>query len=92
MITAKVGSPGKLVLRLFNYPLWKVRVNGRAVATENNDPTGQMMIPIPAGESHIQIRFVDSWDRMIGLIVSVFASVAAAWFAISQRAPRPVAA
>jgi hypothetical protein len=91
-LTAKAGTPGKLVLRLFNYPSWKVRVNGRAVATENNDPTGQMMIPIPAGESHIQIRFVDSWDRMIGLIISVLASVTAAWFAISQRAPRPVAA
>jgi hypothetical protein len=92
MIDTKASTPGKLVLRLFNYPLWKVRVNGRGVATENNDPTGQMMIPIPAGESHIQIRFVDSWDRMIGLIVSVLASVTAAWFAIWQRAPQPVAA
>jgi hypothetical protein len=91
MITAKVGSPGKLVLRLFNYPLWKVRVNGRAVTTENDDPAGLMMVPIAAGETHIQIRFVDSWDRMIGVIVSVFASVAAAWFAIKRRAVRAVA-
>ena len=92
MVTAKAGTPGKLVLRLFNYPLWKVHVNGRDVTTENDDPTGQMMIPIPAGESNIQIRFVDSWDRMVGVIVSVLASVAAFWFAIKRRAVRPVVA
>jgi hypothetical protein len=90
-LTAKAGTPGKLVLRLFNYPLWRVRVNDRAVATENEAPTGQMVIPISAGDNRIQILFVDSWDRMLGLTVSLLASVAAAWFAISRRAVRRVA-
>jgi hypothetical protein len=90
-LTAKAGTPGKLVLRLFNYPLWRVRVNDRAVATENEAPTGQMVIPISAGDNRIQILFVDSCDRMLGLTVSLLASVAAAWFAISRRAVRRVA-
>jgi hypothetical protein len=93
MITAKVGSPGKLVLRLFNYPLWKVRVNGRAVAIENEDPTGQMVIPISAGENRVQMLFVDSWDRVLGLIISVLAAMAAGvWSVISRRPGRTVVA
>src|SRR3954467_4416726 len=34
-IDASASSPGKLVLRLFNYPLLKVEVNGRQVTTES---------------------------------------------------------
>ena len=31
--TANVSQPGKLVLKLFNYPAWKVEVNHRPVQT-----------------------------------------------------------
>ena len=33
--SANVSQPGKLVLKLFNYPAWKVEVNGRPVANRN---------------------------------------------------------
>jgi hypothetical protein len=89
-LTAKAGTSGKLVLRLFNYPLWKVRVNGHSIATENADPAGQMMIPISAGENRIQILFVDSRDRTLGLIVSVLVAMAEVWSVISRRAVRPL--
>jgi hypothetical protein len=69
-IGANTGSPGKLVLRLFNYPLWKVEVNGRQVVTESTPDTGQMVIPIGAGENRIRIRFVDGPDRKWGLLLS----------------------
>jgi hypothetical protein len=69
-IGANTGSPGKLVLRLFNYPLWKVEVNDRQVVTESTPDTGQMVIPIGAGENRIRIRFVDGPDRKWGLLLS----------------------
>ena len=69
-IDADAGSPGKLVLRLFNYPLWRVEVNDRQIKTESTPDTGQMVVPIAAGENRVRIRFVDGWDRKLGLLLS----------------------
>ncbi len=66
-----VSQPADLVLHLFNYPAWHVEVNGRAVNTSTQDVTGQMLIPVRAGESHVQVRFVRIWDRTAGAIVSL---------------------
>ena len=78
---ASASSPGKLILRLFNYPLWKVKVNGCPVQTETTPHTGQMIVPIAAGESRVQINFVEGWDRKLGLIISGFALVVIViWF------------
>jgi hypothetical protein len=69
-IDATTGSAGKLVLRLFNYPLWRLEVNGRQIATESTPDTGQMVIPIGTGENRIRIRFLDGADRKWGLLLS----------------------
>jgi hypothetical protein len=88
-IDASTGSAGKLVLRLFNYPLWKVEVNGRQVATESTPDTGQLVIPIAAGENRIRIRFVDDPDHRLGLLLSGIAlAVILLLFAIWK--PQPV--
>jgi hypothetical protein len=79
---AEASQPGKLVLRLFNYPAWQVEVNGHRVETETQDDTGQMLIPIAAGESTVKIGFIRSWDRTVGGIVSlVSAAMLLLWFA-----------
>ncbi|HEX3740813.1 MAG TPA: 6-pyruvoyl-tetrahydropterin synthase-related protein [Terriglobales bacterium] len=72
-IVVHTQSPGELVLRLFNYPLWKVQVNGRPAQTSSTPDTGQMIVPISAGESRIQIYFVDGWDRKVGWLLSASA-------------------
>ena len=69
-IVAHTESPGELVLRLFNYPLWRVRVNGRPSRTSATPDTGQMIVPIGAGENRIQIYFVDGWNRKVGWLLS----------------------
>jgi hypothetical protein len=71
LFTAEVDRPGHLVLRLFNYPAWRVEVNGRLVAAATRDVTGQMMIPVQAGENRVQISFTRTWDRTAGGIVSI---------------------
>ena len=73
--TALVSQPGQLVLRLFNYPAWRVEVNGRLESTATRDVTGQMLVPIQAGESRVEITFVRTWDRTTGGIVSLFAAL-----------------
>jgi 6-pyruvoyl-tetrahydropterin synthase related domain len=69
--SAEVSQPGQLVLRLFNYPAWRVEVNGRVVASSTRDVTGQMLIPVQAGENRVQITFMRTWDRTLGGIISV---------------------
>ena len=70
VFTAIVSQSGYLSLRLFNYPAWRVGVNGREAATLTRDVTGQMLIPVQAGENRVQITFTRTWDRTLGAIIS----------------------
>jgi hypothetical protein len=86
LVNARVSAPGKLVLRLFNYPSWHVSVNGQAVKTETADPSGQMIIPVAAGENRVQIIFVQGGDRILGIAISIFAlAILLAWVVASRR-------
>ena len=68
--TAEVSQSGQLVLRLFNYPAWRVEMNGRMVEAETREVTGQMLIPVEAGENRVRIMFTRTWDRAAGGVVS----------------------
>ena len=72
MITARVSQPAKLVFRLFTYPAWKVEVNGRLVKSESG-ASGQVVVPIEAGQSVVHLSFSPTWDRTLGQIVSAVA-------------------
>lgn len=76
-----VSQPENLTLRLFNYPAWEVAVNGRPVQAGTMDVTGQMLIPVTAGQSDVRIHFGRTLDRTIGDIVSVISLILllAAW-------------
>jgi hypothetical protein len=88
-IDANAGSQGELVLRLFNYPLWDVEANGSKIKTESTPDTGQMVVPVAAGESLIRIRFVDGWDRKLGLVLSGIAFAAIALLFVIWK-PQPL--
>jgi 6-pyruvoyl-tetrahydropterin synthase-like protein len=64
--TAQMSAPGKLALRLFNYPAWRVEVNGRVVEAGTREGTGQMLVPVEKGTNRVQITFVRTWDRTAG--------------------------
>jgi 6-pyruvoyl-tetrahydropterin synthase-like protein len=75
------SQPATLTLRLFNYPAWQVRVNDRPAATSTAEVTGQMLIPVAAGQSDVHIHFGRTLDRTIGDIVSIASLILllAAW-------------
>jgi hypothetical protein len=60
-----------LVLRLFNYPAWKVTVNGRQTETQTLPVTGLMVIPVGAGKNSVRVALVRTPDRLAGEIISV---------------------
>ena len=85
---ANVSHPGRLVLKLFNYPAWKVQVNGHAVRTGTTDVTGQMTIPVEAGENQVQLTFIRTPDRGVGGLISFgTAIVLLGWTFFSKRTP-----
>jgi len=71
LLRAVVARPGILTLRLFNYPSWLATVNGHPVSAESDPTTGQMMVPVSAGENQIRISFTRTWDRTAGGIISL---------------------
>ncbi len=86
--TASVSRPGKLELKLFNYPAWKVEVNGRPVKTGAVEGTGQMIVPVGAGENRVQITFTRTPDRTIGGLISLGTTILLlGWMGFSRRSP-----
>ncbi len=58
-----------------NYPAWQVTVNGRQVMPQSDDPTGRMVIALPAGHSEVEVRFLRTPDRWLGDGISVAALI-----------------
>jgi len=83
----QASRPTNLTLRLFNYPAWQVTVNDRPVATSSTEVTGQMLIPVAAGQSEVRIHFGRTLDRTIGDIVSLASLIllVAVWITTRPR-------
>lgn len=88
VFTVTAAQPTALVLRLLNYPAWKVKVDGQPSHATSAEGTGQMVISVPVGQTRVTIEFARTADRRLGLLLSVIALAFAvlAAFAI-YRAP-----
>jgi hypothetical protein len=73
--TVQSSAADHVVLRLFSYPAWSVRVNGREVTTSPRAGTGQMLVPVEVGMNRVEIRFGRTPDRTAGGGVSLVAVV-----------------
>ena len=82
------SAPGRLAIRLLNYPAWQVTVNGNTVTPEKPDDVDQMLIPIEAGKSEIQVRFARTEDQTAGIALSVLSLLLAAGTLASRNSLR----
>ena len=82
VFSAEMSAADKLALRLFDYPAWRVEVNGRQVQAGMREGTGQMLVPVEAGTNQVEIRFVRTWDRAAGGWITALAVLVAImlWF------------
>lgn len=84
-LTVTATSPGNLTMRLFNYPLWLVDVNGHLVQTQSTDNTAQMIVPVSAGQNRIRISWNEGWDRKLGGGISAVSLILLAILSIKLR-------
>ena len=77
-----------LGLRLLNYPAWRVEVNGTTVTPENGEDYNQMIVPVPAGESHVRVQFTRTRDRTVGDGLSLASALLLLWLVVTGIRPR----
>jgi hypothetical protein len=84
--TAAEGEPGNLVLHLFTYPAWMATVNGQEAETDNQDNTGQLLIPVSAGENRVRVTLIRTPDQILGDGISAATVVCMlGWLRFSSR-------
>jgi len=71
VVSVSAPQPFFLGLRLLNYPAWRVELNGAVVTPRGGEDYNQMILAVPAGESHLTVRFTRTWDRWAGGTVSL---------------------
>jgi hypothetical protein len=76
-VSVNSREPFFLGLRLLNYPAWHAEVNGALVISRGGDDYNEMIVPVPAGESHVRVRFARTWDRTLGGGLSLLSALAA---------------
>ncbi|MFZ0957830.1 MAG: 6-pyruvoyl-tetrahydropterin synthase-related protein [Candidatus Sulfotelmatobacter sp.] len=86
--TAEMAAPARLALHLFNYPAWKVEVNGRAVQAGARESTGQMLVPVEAGANRVQITFARTWDRRVGGWISLVTALLVVLWIVAAKVRR----
>jgi len=71
VFSVDLSRPLLLKLRLVNYPAWQAKLNGKIVPIQTDVGTGQMLVAAPAAFSRIEIDFGRTWDRTLGIVVSL---------------------
>ena len=70
-VQVNAKKPVRIALRLLDYPAWRVEVNGKPVQVEHPAGTEQMIVPLGAGESRIDVHFNRTPDRTLGIGISL---------------------
>ena len=86
-ISVDSSAPARVALRLLNYPVWQVTVNGERVAPEKPDDLELILVPVAAGKSEIQVRFVRTADQTAGIGLSIFSLLISAGLLASRKSP-----
>jgi hypothetical protein len=73
-----------LKLRLLDYPAWRVELNNAVVVPEQTGETSQITVLLPAGSSHMLVRFIRTPDRILGGLISA-ASILIALLLLTGR-------
>ncbi|HJX01463.1 MAG TPA: hypothetical protein VJ453_14915, partial [Terriglobales bacterium] len=68
------ATPALLILKLYDYPAWKVRIDGAETPHESTY-SGQLKIDLPPGRHQVEVDFTRTPDRTLGIVISLVSAV-----------------
>ena len=77
-------EPSRLALRLLNYPAWRVEVNDNAVVPLHVEGSGQIIVPLASGQSHVVVRFARTGDRTMGALTTILSILILAFLIVNR--------
>lgn len=85
----RVDSPHSwtAMLLLFHFPGWRVWLNGQEVETMPSSPHGLLRFAVPAGETHIKVRFSPTPWRLASTALSAAGLIALAALTVRPMPP-----
>jgi hypothetical protein len=88
--TVSVVTPetGYAVLRLMDYPSWRVTVDGQPVKSRPFREDGLMAVPVNAGSHVLEVQWAATRDVVAGRAVSAIALLALVLVAVRERKGR----
>jgi len=89
-VSVVTAETGYAVLRLMDYPSWRVTVDDKPALGRPVRDDGLMAIPIIAGKHVMEIQWAATRDVIIGRIISVIALLALAIVVMLERRERRV--
>jgi hypothetical protein len=90
IVTISTPASGYAVLRLMDYPAWRVSVDGRPVSGRPTRADGLMAVSVTRGSHTIEVRWSATRDILAGRILSGLALLALAGTAVLERRGRRV--
>lgn len=81
-------KPQQLALRLLDYPAWRVTVNGQRIPPDHLPGARAMVLPVPAGDSTVEARFIRTLDRTVGDALSAAGTAIAGLLLLIGRRTR----
>jgi hypothetical protein len=76
-LRVEAETPARIEAALFDYPNWRVRIDGQAVPHETSSPQGLIMFAVPPGTHAVSLRLEDTLPRRAGNALSL-----ASWSAV----------
>jgi hypothetical protein len=89
LVSVVTNQGGYAVLRLMDYPSWRVTVDGQPVTHRPKREDGLMAVPLAAGSHEIAVQWRATGDVVVGRALSAIALLALIGVAVLEHKPRP---
>jgi hypothetical protein len=74
LLRVKTAVPAAVTLKLYDYPAWRVEIDGKP-ATPETTYGGSLKIDVPPGAHELRVWFSRTPDRTAGIVISFFSAM-----------------